>query len=496
MWQKIKLIKSLDLGHFHWSIRYGAAAGFVFCALLLNYLPPVRTLPFLFFFAAVALAARVCGFGPALFATALSAALAEYFLILPRFIFFHPATDLLRLLLFALVCLVISSIARQKSKAEKIAEENRSRLAAIVESSEDAIFSKTLEGAITSWNRSAQKLYGYTPSEIIHRNVKVLAAADKEEEIDDILRKLSRGERIEHYETQRVTKSGAKVDVSLSISPLFDLEGKIIGAATIARDITARKLSEEVLLKTEKLVAAGRLAATIAHEINNPLEAATNLLYLLGRNRSLDERARNHLALAEHELERVAHMSRQTLGFYRDSSSPMTVEVTKVLDEVLGLYGRKLQAKAIAVQKEYSAQLRITAFAGEVRQVFSNLVANSIDAIPGPGSLKLRVTRSRGWQDSNLPGVRITIADSGSGISPEQRHKLFEPFYTTKKDVGTGLGLWLSREIVKKHQGSIQVRSSIRSGQTGTVFSVFFPAGAAAEADDQQEHFLKHRESA
>src|SRR5437763_9836912 len=135
MWQKIKLIKSLDLGHFHWSIRYGAAAGFVFCALLLNYLPPVRTLPFLFFFAAVALAARVCGFGPALFATALSAALAEYCLILFRFTFFHP-TDLLRLFLFALVCLVISSIARQKSKAEKIAEENRSRLAAIVESSE------------------------------------------------------------------------------------------------------------------------------------------------------------------------------------------------------------------------------------------------------------------------------------------------------------------------------------------------------------------------
>ncbi|HLQ50549.1 MAG TPA: PAS domain S-box protein, partial [Terriglobales bacterium] len=353
MWQKIKLIKSLDLGHFHWSIRYGAAAGFVFCALLLNYLPPARMLPFLFFFAAVALAARVCGFGPALFATALSAALAEYFLILPLFTFSHPATDLLRLLLFALVCLVISSIARQKSKAEKIAEENRSRLAAIVESSEDAIFSKTLEGAITSWNQSAQKLYGYTAGEIIHRNVKVLAAADKEEEIDDILRKLSRGERIEHYETQRLTRSGAKVDVSLSISPLFDLEGKIIGAATIARDITARKLSEEVLLKTEKLAAAGRLAATIAHEINNPLEAATNLLYLLGRNRSLDERARYHLALAEHELDRVAHMSRQTLGFYRDSSSPMTVEVAKVLDEVLGLYGRKLQAKAIAVQKEY-----------------------------------------------------------------------------------------------------------------------------------------------
>ncbi len=495
MWQKFKLIRSVDLGHFHWSIRYGAAAGFVFCALLLNYLPPAQTLPFLFFFAAVALAARVCGFGPALFATALSAALADYFLMLPRFTFFRSATDLLRLLFFALVCLVISSIARQKSKAEKIAEENRSRLAAIVESSEDAIFSKTLDGTITSWNQSAQKLYGYTAGEIIHRNVKVLAGKDKQQEIDDILRKLSRGERIEHYETQRVTRSGAKVDVSLSISPLFDPEGKIIGAATIARDITARKLSEEVLRKTEKLAAAGRLAATIAHEINNPLEAVTNLLYLLSRNTSLDDKARNHLALAEKELERVVHMSRQTLGFYRDSSSPVPIKVTHILDDVLELYKRKLQAKSIEVQKQYAVRIEVIAFAGEIRQVFSNLIANAIDAITGPGSLKLKVTQSREWRNSHMRGVRVTLADSGSGISPEQRLKLFEPFYTTKKEVGTGLGLWLSKEIIQKHQGSIRVRSSVRPGRSGTVFSVFLPARAILIADNQ-EQLLEKRESA
>jgi two-component system CheB/CheR fusion protein len=298
----------------------------------------------------------------------------------------------------------------------------------------------------------------------------------------EILDRLSHGEKIEHYETERVTKDGARIHVSLSISPLFDVDGKIIGAATIARDITAQKQGEEVLRKTEKLAAAGRLAATIAHEINNPLEGVTNLLYLLGMNKSLDNKARQHLALAEHELGRVAHMTRQTLGFYRDTLSPVPVNVAQTLDEVVDLYQRKLQASRIEVQKDYANAVEVIAFPGELRQVFSNLIANAIDAMSNGGQLTLRVTPSR---NDGVAGVRVTVSDSGSGIRPEHRHKLFEPFYTTKKDVGTGLGLWLSKEIVQKHGGSILFRSSVRPGCAGTVFSVFLPIGAVQSLESR-----------
>jgi PAS domain S-box-containing protein len=458
------------------------AAGFVLLALLLNLFPAARELPFLFFFGAVALSARICGFGPAIFATLLSGLTANFFLMPPRFAFSVSAADLLRLIFFTLVCILISSIARQKTLVERAAEQNRAKLSAIVESSEDAIFSKTLDGTITTWNQGAEKLYGYTAAEIVGENVSLLAAAPRKQEIAAIMNILRQGGRVEHYETQRVRKDGTTIDISLSVSPLFDSEGKIIGAASIARDITQRNLAEETLRKTEKLAAAGRLSATIAHEINNPLEAVTNLLYLMQRNQSLDEKARRHLAMADQEIRRVAHVAKQTLGFYRDTSSAVHTDVSVALEEVLGLYMRKVSAKRIRVEKDYDTGVEVLAFPGEIRQVFSNLIANAIDAIADGGRLIVRASKSHRWHENRVAGVRITIADSGTGIPAEHKARIFEPFYTTKQDVGTGLGLWLTREIVQKHRGTISVRSTTRKGHSGTVFSVFLPGEVGPES--------------
>lgn len=233
-----------DFGSSHWSIRYGAAVGFVLVALLLNLIVPEASRQFLFFYAAVALAARLCGFRPALVATVLSASAADFFLMEPRYSFSHSRVDLSRLLLFMIVCVIISSIAKQKSKAEKAADERRAQLSAVVESSDDAIFNKDLAGKILTWNHGAEQLYGYRPEEIIGKNVRILAPPDKADEIGAILERLRRGERTSHFDTRRVTKDGKLLDVSLSVTPIFDEQGNVIEAATVGRDITERKRAE------------------------------------------------------------------------------------------------------------------------------------------------------------------------------------------------------------------------------------------------------------
>src|SRR6266853_1928383 len=461
-----------DLGRSRWYVRYGVAVRFVLLALLLQLLPPARQIPFAFFFAAVALSARICGFRAAIFSTFLSAALADFFLFPPRFSFVVGGYDALRLSFFVMVALLISSLAKKKSEAEEDANERRAQLAAIVESSEEAIFNKTLDGTILTWNRAAQEMYGYSPEEIIGKDVALLAPPDRPNEIAGILKRLRHGERTAHFETERATKDGRRINVSLSISPVFDEEGKISEAATIARNITERKRTEAALRRAEKLATAGELGATIAHEMNNPLAAVTNLAYLIRRNKSLDEKARKQLELLDSELARMAHMTRRTLGFYRDTSSPVPADMSQIMDEVIEIYSRKLESKAIKVQKDYQAHAEMTVFPGEIRKVFSNLIANAIDAIKRQGTITVRVRNSHSWNSSAQPGARITVADSGIGIKPADRRKIFEPFYTTKKETGTGLGLWLSKDIVQKHGGSIAVRSE----RNGTVFSVFIPA--------------------
>ena len=187
-----------------------------------------------------------------------------------------------------------------------------------------------------------------------------------------------------------------------------------------------------------------------------------------------------YLAQAEKELQRVAAIAQQTLGFVRESpAAPLSIAET--FDQVLQLYGRKLEEKHIETEKEYDAEVEIRGFAGELRQLFSNLILNAIDAMDDHGKLRLRVARTHLWSNGLQPGVRVTVADNGSGISPADMLHIFEPFYTTKKDIGTGLGLWLAHGIVQKHGGSIRVRSRTTPGNSGTVFSIFLPERAETE---------------
>ena len=233
--------------------------------------------------------------------------------------------------------------------------------------------------------------------------------------------------------------------------------------------------AESALRQSEKLAVAGRLTASIAHEINNPLESITNLLYLMRGSTSLDE-VKRYLDLAEPELARVSQITTQTLNFYRQPGSPTSISVAEVLQSALTLYRQRLLSAKITVTKDFEDSQPIRAVAGELRQVFVNLIGNAVDAMRRGGNLTLRLKPVHSTLNGHKPGVRVTIADNGSGIPVEVRTKLFQPFVSTKPTTGTGLGLWVTSEIVQKHGGTIQVRSSTVPGKSGTVFSLFFPA--------------------
>jgi two-component system, chemotaxis family, CheB/CheR fusion protein len=352
-------------------------------------------------------------------------------------------------------------------------------LAAIVEDSTDAILSKTLDGVITSWNHAAEVMYGYTKEEAIGAPITMLLAEDRADEVKNYLVRLAHGERITNLETIRVAKGGRKLTVLLTISPIRDQRGRVIGASSIARDITDQKRAEEALRKAERLATAGRMAAIVAHEINNPLESAGNILYLLRNMVELSDEARKLVEIASQELERATEITELTLGMQRGSSrNTVPLEVTTLIDNVLTLYKVRAKELGIEVVRRYDDRGITLGFPVELQQVFSNLIVNAMDALATNGNrLVLSVRRTRNLSTGDL-GVRVSVLDNGPGIAPEHASHVFEPFYTTKGEQGTGIGLWVSRNIVEKHGGSMRMHTSVRPGRAGTCFSVFLPLRA------------------
>jgi PAS domain S-box-containing protein len=259
-----------------------------------------------------------------------------------------------------------------------------------------------------------------------------------------------------------------EIPIEDSVAPIFTGDRKVIGVVLVFRDVTTKRMALESARRSEKLAATGRLAATIAHEINNPLAAATNLVYLAKQSRRPDE-AREYLDGVDHELARAAHITRKTLGFYRDTSQAVSVSLPSLLAEVLAVYSSRILSKQIRTEVSCAPGLEVIALKGELVQIISNLISNAIDALDTGGLLRINVGEER-------DGIKLEVEDTGIGIPAENQMKIFEPFFTTKKDVGTGLGLWLVKDLIEKQGGTISVISpNVISGR-GTRFSIFLPA--------------------
>jgi PAS domain S-box-containing protein len=347
------------------------------------------------------------------------------------------------------------------------------RLAAIVETSDDAIIGETVEGVVTSWNSGAERIFGYPAQEMLGQSISRLVCVGGENDMTAILDQVRRGQRVDHYETVRRRKDGIEIAVSLTVSPIRSSSGEIVGASKIARDISSQKQAEKALRIAEKLAAVGRVASSIAHDINNPLAAATNLLFLL-ENENLSEEGKHYLATAERELSRIAHIAAQALGFYHSRGEPVWLSVATILDDALALHHDRCNALGIEVSRDYDSAPQIFCRPGELRQVMVNLVGNALDAMSSGGRLLLRIRRTTDWIKGGR-ALSIAVADTGGGMSAETRRRLFEPFYTTKEGSGSGLGLWVCADIVGKYEGRISMRSNEVPGRNGSVFMLVLP---------------------
>ncbi len=334
---------------------------------------------------------------------------------------------------------------------------------------------QTLE--FLQFNYAAAENLGYTREEFAKLTVYDIEAAHLPQQLDELIaQRESSNDLLPPLETKHRTKSGAVRDVIVYVRYMSVGNRRVQNC--VWEDVTEAKSTEAALLQSEKLASVGRMAATVAHEINNPLEMVTNCIYLAASNPDLPPEVKEYLATAERELHRVAHIAKRTLGFYRETTRPAIVDIRTLVDEVAELYDPKFTHKDIRLKIEHNGHRAGTiAIAGEIRQVISNLLTNAIDASRSKGMIRVRTSRVT---SNGRAYMRVTVADAGAGISRANLSRIFEPFFTTKKDVGTGLGLWVSGEIIQKHKGKIQVRSV--EGK-GTAISVFLPDPQAQGGD-------------
>jgi PAS domain S-box-containing protein len=325
----------------------------------------------------------------------------------------------------------------------------------------DAVLATDTSGRVVFLNEVAATLTGHTSSEARGRPLgqvfTIFNEVTREPAEDPVAKVVRSGAAVglaNHTVLRRA--DGTEVAIDDSAAPIRNAQGELIGVVLVFRDVTKQRAVEAALRNAEKLATAGRFAATIAHEINNPLEAIMNLLFLLDHDSGLSSEGRGYLSLAEEELSRVAAVARQTLAFYKDNTSPAPVNLSNLLDEILTFYGRRIEARKIRVVRNYRNHSQFVGSAGEIRQVFSNLILNALDALSPDGELTLNVSDDNGGR----PAVRVEVEDNGSGIQREHLSKIFEPFFTTKKDVGTGLGLWSAKNLVEKHEGQLLAECS------------------------------------
>jgi PAS domain S-box-containing protein len=375
----------------------------------------------------------------------------------------------------------------EKESEKEIRQESQALLAAIVESSDDAIISKTLDGIVTSWNKGAERIFGYSAQEAIGRPITVIIPPERHDEERSILERLRRGERIDHYETVRVSKEGRLIDVSLTVSPVRDAKGRILGASKVARDITARRRMEEALLESEqklrrqaeeleqqliasgRLVSLGEITASMAHEFNNPLGIVIGFAEDLLSEKAPSSPDYQPLKIISDEAKRCKNIMQDLLDYSRPRRTEMgQIDIGKLVEKSLHLMTNRLYKQKIKSAIEVELGLPdILADAQQLEQVLVNLYLNAIDAMPEGGTLSVRVGRDR-----EEGRIAVSVTDTGFGIGSEELPKIFQPFFSVKKKSGLGLGLPICDRIVKNHGGRIAVESRPHQG---TTFRIYLP---------------------
>jgi len=348
---------------------------------------------------------------------------------------------------------------------------------ALLDSADEGIWGLDLDGRCTFVNRmaadalgfNARDLLGVDMHDLVHRH----SPRERHRRAKCQVYEIFHGGKAAHHLTDMIfRKDGTSFLVAMSSHPIT-VGGRIRGTAVTFRDMTQSRLQDDVLRKLEKHAAIGQLASSIAHEINNPLESITNLLYLIRHADSMPD-VQEYARQAQDEMARVTEITLQTLRFHRQHSKPVVMDMAELLSTVMALYTGRLLVRNIVIELKLEDAPKVLCLEGEIRQVVNNLVRNALDAMSAGGRLFVRLHAQHDWRTGSR-GVRLTVADTGEGISADIQPHLFESFQTTKELTGTGLGLWVSKGIVEKHGGHISVKTRRDPGLHGTVFTVWLP---------------------
>lgn len=369
---------------------------------------------------------------------------------------------------------------RAEAAHQQQLKESRELFQITLKSLGEAVVSTDPEGNVLFINPVAQQLTGWDYTAAAGRpfgDVMRLSDERTRLNVEDPIDAVRSAQKVVGFSNSLMltSRSGKEYPIELTGAPILNDRGGVVGVVVVFRDVMQRRQTEQILRTSERLTLAGRLSATIAHEIRNPLDTVTNLVYLLQHEEGPNPASAQYLQMASDELVRIAQITGQLLTFHREARSPVAVNLTEVLESVLTVFAPQIKQNHIVVQRRFDTDRCVRGFPGELRQVFSNLVGNAIEAMTLGGQLVLHTRESSLACDPARKGVRVTVLDNGIGIPRGVRRNLFAPFYTTKGEKGTGLGLWISRGITEKHEGTIHVSSRIGKGRTGAAFSVFLP---------------------
>ena len=356
------------------------------------------------------------------------------------------------------------------------------RLRATLTSIGDGVIVCDIHGRVETLNTVAEQLTGWTQTEALHKelhDIFHIVSEDKREPLEDAVSRVIRLRRIDGAagHTLLIRGDGSEIQIDDSGAPIYDHSGTLTGVVMVFRDVGQQRKAQQALIATEKLATAGRLAATIAHEMHNPLDSVVNLLYLI-RDEKDTAVSEHYLDLAQQELGRMGQVTRAMLGLYRESKAPVPIDIKEILESVLVLLDRQFKKAELTITTDLPERLQIDGFPAELRQVFTNMLANAAEASSPHGTVRLAASQTgprKTAGGSMQPGVVIQIEDNGSGIEPASLEHVFTPFFTTKGEQGTGLGLWVSRGIVEKHGGTIKIESRTGADDHGTTISLFLP---------------------